>query len=138
MERRNTIQKEMVLDAVRSLANHPTADEVYECVQKKHRAVGKGTVYRNLNVLAEEGKLRKIEMADGADRFDHTCMEHYHVKCICCGAVTDVDMANVPDLLADINNTSGMQFLSFDILFKGICQDCQKNKKTKEIKNGKQ
>ena len=122
-------QRENILAALRSTRSHPTAEAIYEAVANQDPNISLATVYRNLNVLAEEGKLRKIEMADGADRFDHTCMEHYHVKCICCGAVTDVDMANVPDLLADINNTSGMQFLSFDILFKGICQNCQKNKK---------
>ena len=32
---RNTIQRQLVLSAVRQLQNHPTADEVYQEVQKK-------------------------------------------------------------------------------------------------------
>lgn len=128
MERRNTIQKELVLEAIRSLRSHVTADEVYAVIQKQHPSVGKGTVYRNLNILAQEGKIRKVEIPNAADRFDFTLEEHYHVRCIKCNAVFDVDMDIADDLSKHIHDTHGIEFLGYDILFKGICPECQKNK----------
>ena len=71
MEKRNTIQKQLVLDAVFRLANHPTAEEVYAEVARSHPTVSKATVYRNLGSLSEDGLLRHIKMPGGADRFDH-------------------------------------------------------------------
>ena len=44
MEKRNTIQKQLVLDAVAQLADHPTADEVYAHIAQKHPTVSKATV----------------------------------------------------------------------------------------------
>ena len=70
MEKRNTIQKQLVLDAVFRLANHPTAEEVYAEVARSHPSVSKATVYRNLGSLSEDGLLRHIKMPGGADRFD--------------------------------------------------------------------
>ena len=125
MERRNTIQKELILEAVRGLKRHLTADEVYEYITKEHPTIGKGTVYRNLNILAEEGAIRKVEVPDGPDCFDFTLKNHYHVKCLKCGKVYDVDMDVLPDLLDKIHDPHGMQFVDYDIFFKGICASCR-------------
>lgn len=126
MIRRTTIQKELVFDAVRQLHNHPTADEVYEMLHSTHPNISKGTVYRNLNRLAAEGKIRKLEIPDGPDRFDHICTNHYHIHCCKCGRAFDVDMEEVSGLIDKVKDKQGFDFLDYDIIFKGICPDCQK------------
>lgn len=125
MERRNTIQKDLVLKTVQELKRHLTADEVYEFIKKEHPTIGRGTVYRNLKILVEEGAIRKVEVPDSSDRFDFTLKDHYHVKCVKCGDIFDVDMEQLPDLKAKIRDTHGMEFLGYDIFFKGICPACR-------------
>ena len=129
MERRNTIQKALILRAVCDLKRHLTADEVYEFVKRDHPSIGKGTVYRNLAILTEEGAIRKVEVPDGYDRFDFTLKNHYHVRCVKCGEVFDVDMDEIPDLQKKIHDTHGMEFLTYDIFFKGICPECRAQEK---------
>lgn len=125
MNRRNTVQRKLVLEAVRGLKNHATAEAVYEYIVKENPSVGKGTVYRNLNLLAECGDVKKVCIADGPDRFDHNCHEHYHVLCVNCGRVWDVDMDVIPDIWDRIRHHNGMEFIGYDILFKGVCEDCR-------------
>lgn len=129
MERRNTIQKALILRAVCDLKRHLTADEVYEFVKRDHPSIGKGTVYRNLAILTEEGAIRKVEVPDGSDRFDFILKNHYHVRCVKCGEVFDVDMDEIPDLQKKIHDTHGMEFLTYDIFFKGICPECRAQEK---------
>ena len=129
MERRNTIQKALILRAVCELKRHLTADEVYEFVKRDHPSIGKGTVYRNLAILTEEGAIRKVEVPYGSDRFDFTLKNHYHVRCVKCGEVFDVDMDEIPDLQKKIHDTHGMEFLTYDIFFKGICPECRAQEK---------
>lgn len=124
MERRNTIQKELVKNAVFELKSHVTADEVYEFIKKNHPTIGKGTVYRNLKILSDEGEILKVEIPDGPDRFDFTLKKHYHIVCIKCGAVLDVDVPVISQLEEKINTKNSMQILGYDILFKGICSSC--------------
>ena len=126
MERRNTIQKELVLNAVKQLHRHVTADEVYDHVKQEHASIGRGTVYRNLGILADENKIRRIEISDGSDRYDFRLDRHYHVECVRCGSVFDVDMDDMGDISNNIHDRQGMIFLDYDILFKGICPECQK------------
>lgn len=129
MKRRNTIQKDLVLKAVQQMKSHVTADAVYEFIKKDYPTIGKGTVYRNLGILVEEGAVRKVEIPGGPDRFDFTLKNHYHVRCVKCGEVFDVDMDELPDLKKQIHDTHGMQFLDYDILFRGICPVCGKQAK---------
>ena len=128
MKNRNTIQRALVLEAVNTLQCHATADEVYEAIVKEHPTVSKATVYRNLNLLSGMGEIRKMEIPGGPDRFDHRCHDHCHVRCEKCGRVFDVDMEYVSGLEKGIRDTHGFAFTGYDILFRGICPDCRKDK----------
>ena len=61
ISRRNTIQKDLVRNTVYEMRRHVTANEVYEFIKEAYPAIGKGTVYRNLDILVEEGALRKVK-----------------------------------------------------------------------------
>ena len=78
---RNTIQRSIVLSAVRALKTHPTAEEIYREINAAHPNISRGTVYRNLNVLAEQGTILRVLIPDAADRFDFNTVGHYHFRC---------------------------------------------------------
>ena len=124
MIQRNTIQCSLVLETVNRLHCHATADEVYEAIVKEHPTISRATVYRNLNRLSETGDIRKIEVPGGPDRFDHQRHEHYHVKCVKCSRIFDVDMDYIVDLVEKIKDTHGFQFTGHDIIFTGVCPEC--------------
>ena len=90
MPTRNTVQRAIIADELACLANHPTADEVYESVHEEHPTISRATVYRTLNRLSDEGKIGRVRINNGADRFDHRSFPHYHVRCVRCGRVDDV------------------------------------------------
>lgn len=123
MINRNTIQRQLVLSAARALP-HPAAEEVYENVIKDHPHISKATVYRNLNLLVTQGELRKVSVPDGADRFDSTLANHYHLRCVRCGGVFDVDMDYLSDIETRIGETGGFVIQGHDIVFQGICPKC--------------
>jgi Fur family ferric uptake transcriptional regulator/Fur family peroxide stress response transcriptional regulator len=134
MNKRNTIQRSLVLEAVKELRRHATADEVYNTVAKKYPDIGRGTVYRNLRLLSDTGEIRKVAMPGRADRYDHLCHEHYHARCINCGQVFDVEMEFIANLERSITDTHGFEFTGHDIIFKGYCPQC-KNARIREHVN---
>ena len=125
MIKRNTIQRTLVFETVNKLQCHATADEIYETIVQEHPNISKATVYRNLKLLSETGEIRKMEIPGGADRFDHRCHDHCHVRCEKCGRVFDVDMEYITNLEKNIKNSHWFAFTGYDILFRGICPDCQ-------------
>lgn len=133
MNRRNTLQKEIILNAVQSLKNHATAEEVYAFVNTQYPNISRGTVYRNLNLLSEDKFINRIEVPNAADHYDHNCSKHFHVHCIKCDKIFDVCLDDFPDMLKHVQGKENFQFLDYDIMFKGICYYCQQKQ---EVKNG--
>lgn len=124
MNKRNTIQKSLVLEVVHRLKRHTTADEIYEEVMKMHPNISRATVYRNLKQLSEEGKIRRVDLSNGADCYDYILENHYHARCLKCGKVLDVKMNYMNRLENTIENTDDFTFSGHDIIFKGICKEC--------------
>lgn len=125
---RNTIQRDMVLDAVNEMHRHVTADQIYTFVKEKYPSIGRGTVYRNLGILVEEGKVRKVEVPDGSDRFDFTLENHYHVECVKCGEIFDVDMDVISELEKRIKDPHGMKYISHDIFLRASARNVRRKK----------
>jgi len=123
---RNTIQKELVLDALHKL-NHPTAEEIYLFIKNQHTSVSKATVYRNLNLLVSKGEVLRIPTVDLADHFDHTSYRHCHAQCNGCGSVYDLklDIQFVDDLKNQIEDNYGFDVISQEIIFTGLCKECR-------------
>ena len=57
--RRNSKQRQLILDTLRSVHNHPTAEDVFQMVREKNPTISLGTVYRNLNLLVDNGDMQK-------------------------------------------------------------------------------
>ena len=70
MKNRNTLQRRLVLETVRRMHNHPTADEIFREISAENSLISKATVYRNLKILSEQGEILHIPIPDGADCFD--------------------------------------------------------------------
>jgi Fur family peroxide stress response transcriptional regulator len=127
-EKRQTIQKGLVWDAVSSTDTHPSAEQVYADIVTKYPSISRATVYRNLNMLVEEGKLRRIQVLGGPDHYDHMMGKHYHIQCIDCKEVGDVEVFSAIDLGEDELDLHGYELHSYEIVFNGICPDCQKKR----------
>lgn len=121
--RRNTRQRQLVLDAVRARCDHPTAEDIYLDIQTVDAHVSRGTVYRNLNILAEDGLIVTVQ-TPGATRFDRRCDGHGHVICRTCGAVADIPLPYDEALDRQASKLSGFTVESHDIVFKGTCPSC--------------
>lgn len=123
---RNTVQKELVLRTVRSLCDHPTAEEIYKTVSGSCPGISRGTVYRNLGKLAEDGKILRVAVANAPDRFDRTVGEHCHFLCLSCGCVYDLEGMRKIDLSA-VKCGEGARAVGCDVVVRGYCGECEKN-----------
>jgi len=127
---RLTTQRQIILEELSKVKTHPTASELYDMVRKRLPRIGLGTVYRNLELMAESGMILKIEVGGTQKRFDATTDEHYHIRCSACGKVDDIDVPVIKELVAQAANTSPYLILGHHVEFTGICSACQKQQKT--------
>ena len=116
-------QRELVLQKVEQLCDHPTAEEIFDLAARECPGLSLGTVYRNLNSLVDAGRVRRVSIPGKADRFDHTLGSHSHLYCSCCGVVVvdaDVDEKQMMKL---VRNQKGVVQDCAVVLF-GLCEAC--------------
>lgn len=123
--RRNTRQRQVVLEELRKLESHPTAAELYELARRRLPRISLGTVYRNLELLVQMGVIRKVETSAAESRFDSKTDRHHHVHCVCCGKIADA--RGLPEDPANwtIENVNGYAVQGFRLDFVGVCPACQ-------------
>lgn len=119
-------QRELILKTLRENGIHPTAEQLYEFIRQEEPTISLATVYRNLNLLAENGVIKRIDGLEGTTHFDHQTHDHYHFICTKCHRVFDVPYDIAPDLAASAAKETGLCITSYDISFRGLCKDCQK------------
>jgi len=122
-------QRDLILRILRSTKSHPTADWVYDQARKEMPKISKATVYRNLNLLKEEGKIRECTICKGIIRYDGDVRLHYHIRCIECGRIDDVPIVTSVVCTEEVAKLSGYIVLSHHLDFTGICSKCQEKEK---------
>ena len=122
--RRNSRQRTLVYQVVKDSHSHPNAEEVYLLVRRQLPDISLGTVYRNLNLLADIGEAIKITTPDGGDRFDARTNPHYHFYCKCCKRMIDMDFDHMDKINQLASESFDGQIESHTMLFYGICGDC--------------
>lgn len=119
-------QREIIHKVVMESCDHPDAKEIYSLVKKKISNISLGTVYRNLNILVLEGRIRRLSSLDGNDRFDKTLQDHNHVICLKCGKVCDVNLLPDESKIKKVENETGFKITTCNFNINGICEECMK------------
>lgn len=122
-ERRSTRQLAAVWKAVKNETSHPTADQVYEKVRRVMPNISLGTVYRNLQKLVADGKLRVLTLGR-TQRFDPTLKHHDHFICEKCGRVYDLLVEGRHEFLPPAVPPRGFTVTSLRLALYGACKDC--------------
>lgn len=117
-------QREAVKTVLCSTKAHPTAAWIYENVRKEIPNISLGTVYRNLNLLGEEGIIKKLSFGDGNEHFDGDISPHSHLYCESCGRIYDIDF-DATELCSKISETEKVEISSAACNFSGICGECK-------------
>ncbi|MGE5276226.1 MAG: Fur family transcriptional regulator [Acidobacteriota bacterium] len=128
-QRRETRQRRVVYETVAATTSHPTAEWVYERVRRQMPRVSLGTVYRNLQVLVAEGRLRSWTRGR-TTRYDADVAPHDHFSCRRCGLLLDLERA--PRVFSEERRlrARGHEIEERILEFVGICRNCRRNRKT--------
>ena len=100
-------QRELILETLKENVVHPSADYIYGKLKDKLPNISLATVYRNLNQLAENGTILKIEGLENSDHFDHNTHEHHHFLCEKCGRIFDIPKDIAPDINLKVKEQTG-------------------------------
>jgi len=126
MKRRKTKQRIAIMEVLKGDRTHPSADWIYDEVRKKLPQISKGTIYRNLNVLVDEGAIIELNVDGMVGRYEIKQDNHYHFICEKCGRIFDLNEPVETGLNAKFAKKTGFKITEHRLEFRGLCRDCQK------------
>jgi Fur family ferric uptake transcriptional regulator len=124
-----TPQRRVILEELKKVTSHPTADEIYEMVRRRLPHISLGTVYRNLEILSQCGMIQKLEPGGTQKHFDGMAENHYHFRCLGCGCIEDVSLGLLHDLEASVPELDKYEIIGHRLELIGYCPDCKKGRK---------
>lgn len=128
--KRYSRQRELIYQALKHTDQHPTAEMVYQWLKPENPNLSLGTVYRNLNLLADEGYVTR--MAFPVERYDANTQPHSHFRCEDCGNVYDLDLPYDETLDRRALKVSGHEVHGHEMIFHGVCIHCRQTEEKLE------
>jgi len=125
--KRLTVARRAVAEAIARQEGHFTAEDVLRAARARQRAVGRATVFRSLEMLADLHLVERVDLPSGEHAYV-ACepdAHHHHVVCSVCGRSTEVGELGLGPILGRIESSTGFAIDSHRLEVFGICPDCQ-------------
>lgn len=123
---RNSRQRQIIETVIRQRMDHPTAAEVCADAHQFDETISLATVYRNLNLMVEQGKLNKLHMLDGVDHFDSILDNHSHFYCKKCKKISNIKLHKSKLNRLRLEASNNIKIDNIQTIVTGICQNCSK------------
>lgn len=124
MIRKSSKQRDMILNYMHHIDRHVTAEEVYNDINTGEQKISLATIYRNLNILVEMNEIKKIAHPTEGYRYDKTTEPHYHLHCLECDRIIDLDIPYQEELNEELSKQAGISIKKHTIMTEGICKEC--------------
>jgi Fe2+ or Zn2+ uptake regulation protein len=125
--KRMTEQRRLILETLKSVQGHPTAEELHRLVKRRAPGLHLSTVYRTMRWLEEEGLVNSLWLEEDRrqERFDTSfTTEHHHFVCTSCKQVVEFDSPDLVRIQTKYEREHGALVENASLVFYGLCQQC--------------
>ena len=114
-------------DAGHSVSAHLDAYDIYERGRCQDANLSLSTVYRTLGVLKDAGVVRELHLDEEHHHYELSSQdEHFHLVCLSCGQVIEVDNAAFAEAAMVVGDAHGFEIESTQVELAGYCADCRR------------
>ncbi len=123
---RGTRQSEALNAVLAKLTAFTSAQDVHAELRRRGERIGLTTVYRQLQVMAEDGTVDAIRDQSGETLYRRceTSAHHHHVTCRQCGRSVEVEGRAVERWADRVAAEAGFVDIDHTVEIFGLCPDC--------------
>jgi Fur family transcriptional regulator, peroxide stress response regulator len=118
-----TLQRLAIIKVLLTSENHPSAEDIFRAVRRKHPFISLATVHRILEQFCEVGEARKVTVLHDSARYDGYVEPHHHIVCIRCRQICDIEMPEADKLLEGKSSIGEFELVGCSLEIEAICQD---------------
>ncbi len=126
-----TKQKEILLNLMKNTQQAPfSASDLMAMVESLEISPSRATIYRLLDELEQQGKVRKYFLENQTTAMyqylpEIDCSEHFHAVCDDCGHLFHIQCKEVDQLIEHLSHHHHFQVNVETSVFHGYCESCQ-------------
>jgi Fur family peroxide stress response transcriptional regulator len=120
---RLTPQRRAILDYLASTDIHPSAQQIFQEVQKAYPDISLATIYNTLGMLERLGFLKMLEV-EPDNRCETNLSQHINLICDICGKIQDME-GDLTINSEEVLQNFGFQVLDSRLEYHGVCYDCR-------------
>lgn len=125
---RLTNPRRVIVETVFEIDQAFSAEDLLRRIESVDSSIGRATIFRTLDVLAQLGVLDRLHGPDGC----HTYVlgmgkdaHYHHLVCSSCGTVVPFEGCTVDSMLADLQRTTRFEISAHMLEVFGLCESCQ-------------
>lgn len=123
---RITPQREMIVETIAHNETHMTAEEIFEAIHTRSKALNLATVYRTLDLLVDVGLVSRADLGNGQTMFvSDQHGPHLHLVCRQCGCVIGVDSSLLATIEEPLRVKYGFSADLQHVCISGLCESCR-------------
>lgn len=105
---------------------HFTAADLLTDAEQHSLSIGRATVFRLLEILADQNLVERVDLPDGRHAYV-PCepSHHHHLVCVSCGAISEVDDCGIDAVTDEAARRSGFEIQSHRLELFGRCPRCR-------------
>ena len=122
-----TTQREQVAEVLFAAGGHQSVEDIEKLLRGRDLHVGKATIYRTLDLLADSGMIIERDFGEGFRRYERVPghPHHEHLICLRCGKVVEFQNDRLERMKALIADEYGFQHSHHRLEIYGVCRECQ-------------
>jgi Fur family peroxide stress response transcriptional regulator len=123
---RLTPQRVAILRMLAVSEGHPSVEQIYDQIKDDFSTTSLATIYKTVTLLKEMGEVLELGFADRGSRYDgHRPSPHPHLVCTQCGAIQDLEVPGLDEMLATVSQQVEYDVHSHRLDLYGICPKCK-------------
>jgi Fur family peroxide stress response transcriptional regulator len=123
---RLTPQRIAILKILVASADHPSVEQIYECVRVDFPTTSLATVYKTVTLLKEMGEILELGFGNDGNRYDgNKPYPHPHLICVKCKSILDPKVSALNKLSQQVAQMTGYKIVNHRLDFYGVCPQCQ-------------
>lgn len=126
-EVRVTPQRAVVLETLREMSEHATAQEIHQVASGRLPGLNLATVYRALHAMHKAGLVDLFTTATDVQRFAYRDPDHPHSHLVCrrCGRVEEIESELLEPLTEAVLRQHDFRLDGRHLALTGLCGSCR-------------
>lgn len=128
-KRRNSARRTRILEHLQDVDRFLSSQEIHKQLKSQGQSLGLATVYRQLEILVEEGQLDSIVSPKGEKLFRHCGVDedhHHHIICRKCGMTKQIEISEVEEMAELAGRKYKFSDVTHSLEIFGLCEKCSK------------